>query len=122
MLTERRQKLQRYGFCYEAEGERRGETFYAKKYPGHHAEHLMVFINGRNSGVEKSTTFKELPSDANKTIAFLNAEVLDDSSRRQGYLTVLILVTGKTGLLERVTGSPMKADVQSQLFVGWMFV
>jgi len=85
-LIERRLKLQRYGFRHEAEGERRGETFYAKKYPGHHAEHLMVFINGRNSGVENSTTFKELPSDANKTIAFLNAEVLDDSNEDEDHL------------------------------------
>ena len=66
----------------------------------------------KNQGLEDIITFKKSPSDANKAIALLNANVLDNGGRRQSRPMTVILVTGEARFLERVTGGPGKADIQ----------
>jgi hypothetical protein len=58
-------------------------------------------------GAQSSITFEKSPSNANETIALLNANILDDSSRGQSHLMV---GTGMTSLLKRMTSSPNKGS------------
>ncbi len=103
MLIERRLKWQRYGFRHEVEDGYHGENFCAKKDPRCRAVYLMTSVSREIQGAGNSITFKKSLSDANKTIALLNANILDNSSRSQSHLMTVILVTGKIRLLERVT-------------------
>jgi hypothetical protein len=61
-------------------------------------------------GAQSFITFEKSPSNANETIALLNANILDDSSRGQSHLMVFILGTGMTSLLKRMTSSPNKGS------------
>ena len=50
MLIERRPKLQGYGFRHEAEDDRQGQIFCAKKYPCCRTVHLMALVSTKIKG------------------------------------------------------------------------